>query len=198
MQQVVDHYTAIYAATDEVHDPQAAVQYGDKIVSRRGIEVGQIFYFGDKYSRPMGALAAGPDGAPVALEMGSYGIGVSRLAGALIEANHDDAGIIWPESVAPFRVGLINLRVADARCRKAADELYDKLLNMGVEVLYDDRDESPGAKFAAMDLIGLPDQFVIGPRGIAAGTIEHKHRRTGARQEVPVEAAIALLTAHRL
>ena len=146
LQQVVDHYTAIYAATDEVHDPQAAAQYGDKIVSRRGIEVGQIFYFGDKYSRPMGALVAGPDGEAVALEMGSYGIGVSRLAGALIEANHDDAGIIWPESVAPFRVGLINLRASDARCRSAADDLYTKLVGAGVEVLYDDRDESPRRK----------------------------------------------------
>src|SRR5882724_2634935 len=117
LQQVVDHYTAIYAATDEVHDPEMAARHGDKIVSRRGIEVGQIFYFGDKYSRPMGALVTRPDGEAVALEMGSYGIGVSRLAGALIEANHDDAGIIWPPSVAPFRVGLINLRSGDARCR---------------------------------------------------------------------------------
>src|SRR4029077_13589248 len=115
LQQVVDHYTAIYAATDEVHEPEMAARHGDKIVSRRGIEVGQIFYFGDKYSRPMGALVAGPDGEPAALEMGSYGIVVSPLVGALIEAIHDDAGIIWPQSVAPFRVGLINLRVGDAR-----------------------------------------------------------------------------------
>jgi prolyl-tRNA synthetase len=195
LQQVVDHYTGIYAATDEVHDPQAAAQYGDKIVSRRGIEVGQIFYFGDKYSRPMGALVTGPTGEPVALEMGSYGIGVSRLVGALIEANHDDAGIIWPESVAPFRVGLINLRPADARCREAADDLYCKLLAAGVEVLYDDRDESPGAKFATMDLIGLPEQLVIGPRGLAAGTIEMKHRCSGKRQDVSVEAALNQLSA---
>ena len=195
LQQVVDHYTSIYAATDEVHDPQAAAQYGDKIVSRRGIEVGQIFYFGDKYSRPMGALVTGPTGEPVALEMGSYGIGVSRLVGALIEANHDDAGIIWPPSVAPFRVGLINLRLADKRCREAADDLYGQLLAAGVEVLYDDRDESPGAKFATMDLIGLPDQLVVGPRGLAAGTVEIKDRRSGERQEVSVGAALNQLTA---
>ena len=195
LQQVVDHYTSIYAATDEVHDPQAAARYGDKIVSKRGIEVGQIFYFGDKYSRPMGAFVAGRDGEPVALEMGSYGIGVSRLVGALIEANHDDAGIIWPPSVAPFRLGLINLRPADARCREAADDLYGKLLAAGVEVLYDDRDESPGAKFATMDLIGLPEQLVIGPRGLAAGTIEIKDRRSGKRQDVSVEAAFNQLTA---
>jgi prolyl-tRNA synthetase len=127
--------------------------------------------------------------------MGSYGIGVSRLVGALIEANHDDAGIIWPESVAPFRVGLINLRSADKRCRAAADDLYAKLRSDDVEVLYDDRDESPGAKFATMDLIGLPDQLVIGPRGIAAGTVEVKHRRSGERQEVPIEAALKQLSA---
>jgi prolyl-tRNA synthetase len=195
LQQVVDHYTGIYAATDEVHDPHAAARYGDKIVSRRGIEVGQIFYFGDKYSRPMGALVAGPTGESVAVEMGSYGIGVSRLVGALIEANHDDAGIIWPPSIAPFDVGLINLRPADKRCREAADGLYGKLLVAGVEVLYDDRDESPGAKFATMDLIGLPEQLVIGPRGLAAGTIEMKHRRSGERRDLPLEAALDQLTA---
>jgi prolyl-tRNA synthetase len=143
----------------------------------------------------MGAFATGPDGEPVALEMGSYGIGVSRLVGALIEANHDDAGIIWPESVAPFRVGLINLRSADERCRAAADDLYAKLRSDDVEVLYDDRDESPGAKFATMDLIGLPDQLVIGPRGLAAGTVEVKHRRSGERQEVSIEAALKQLSA---
>jgi prolyl-tRNA synthetase len=189
LQQVVDHYTSIYAATDEVHDPQAAAQYGDSIVSRRGIEVGQIFYFGDKYSRPLGALVTGPDGEPVALEMGSYGIGVSRLVGALIEANHDDAGIIWPESVAPFRVGLINLRAGDARCRAAAEDLYTKLRGAGIDLLYDDRDESPGAKFATMDLIGLPDQLVIGPRGLSAGMVESKNRRSGERLEIPFDTA---------
>jgi prolyl-tRNA synthetase len=195
LQQVVDRYTALYAATDDVHDAEAAAKYGDKIVSRRGIEVGQVFYFGDKYSRPMGAVVAGPDGEPVALEMGSYGIGVSRLVGALIEANHDEAGIIWPRSVAPYRVGLINLRAGDARCRAAADDFYGKLLNAGVEVLYDDRDESPGAKFATMDLIGLPEQVVVGPRGLAAGTVEIKDRRSGERQELPIDAALNRLTA---
>jgi prolyl-tRNA synthetase len=193
LQQIVDHFTDTYAATDDAHDSRAAAQYGDKIVSRRGIEVGQIFYFGDKYSRPMGALAAGPGGEPVALEMGSYGIGVSRLVGALIEANHDDAGIVWPESVAPFRIGLINLRPSDVRCRAAADDIYGKLLRAGVEVLHDDRDESPGAKFATMDLIGLPEQIIVGPRGIAAGTVEVKDRRSGARRDEPVEAALARL-----
>jgi prolyl-tRNA synthetase len=139
----------------------------------------------------MGAVVAGPNGAEVALEMGSYGIGVSRLVGALIEANHDDVGIIWPEGVAPFRLGLINLRPSDEKCRAVADELYMKLRNAGVETLYDDRDESPGAKFAAMDLIGLPDQLIIGPRGVAAGTIECKSRRSGERKDSPLDAALA-------
>jgi prolyl-tRNA synthetase len=190
-------WTGLYAATDEKHDPAACPVPPEELVTARGIEVGHVFYFGDKYSRPMGALATAPDGEPVVLEMGSYGIGVSRLPGALIEANHDDAGIIWPESVAPFRVGLINLRTADARCREAAEALYGKLLTAGVEVLYDDRDESPGAKFATMDLIGLPDQLVIGPRGLAAGTVEMKHRRSGERRDIPAEAALDQLTADR-
>jgi prolyl-tRNA synthetase len=194
LEPMFQRWTGLYAATDEKHDPAACAIPLEELVTARGIEVGHIFYFGDKYSRPMGAFATGPDGEPVALEMGSYGIGVSRLVGALIEANHDDAGIIWPESVAPFRVGLINLRSADKRCRAAADDLYAKLRSDDVEVLYDDRDESPGAKFATMDLIGLPDQIVIGPRGIAAGTVEVKHRRSGERQEVPVEAALRQLS----
>jgi len=187
-------WSGLYAATDERHDPAQCPVPAEALVTARGIEVGHIFYFGTKYSQPMGAVVAGPDGASVPLEMGSYGIGVSRLVGALIEANHDDAGIIWPESVAPFRVGLINLRPGDQRCRQAADDLYAKLRNAGTEVLYDDRDESPGAKFATMDLIGLPDQLVIGPRGLAAGTVELKRRRTGERQEVSPETALARLT----
>jgi prolyl-tRNA synthetase len=195
VQRVVDHFTRLYAATDDVHDPQAAAEHGEEIVGRRGIEVGQIFYFGAKYSRPMGALVAGPDGESVPLEMGSYGIGISRLVGALIEANHDDAGIVWPPSVAPYRLGLINLRAGDARCRAAADDLYEKLRQAGVEALYDDRDESPGAKFATMDLIGLPEQIIIGPRGLVARTVEVKDRRSGARRDEPTDSALARLLA---
>jgi prolyl-tRNA synthetase len=189
------HWTSLYAATDDMHKPETCPIPPEQLVTARGIEVGHIFYFGTKYSRPLGAVVAGPDGDPVALEMGSYGIGVSRLVGALIEANHDDAGIIWPESVAPYRVGLINLRPADSRCRAAAEQLYAKLAGSGIEVLYDDRDESPGAKFATMDLIGLPDQLVIGPRGVAAGTVEMKHRRSGERQDISVESALDQVTA---
>ncbi|MBV9859536.1 MAG: proline--tRNA ligase [Alphaproteobacteria bacterium] len=184
------HWTSLYAATDEMHRPEACPIPAEQLVTARGIEVGHIFYFGARYSAPMGAVVARPDGTPTPLEMGSYGIGVSRLVGALIEANHDDSGIVWPEAVAPFRLGLINLRPADERCRIAADDLYATLRNAGVEVLYDDRDESPGAKFATMDLIGLPDQLVIGPRGVAAGTVETKNRRSGERRDEPLEAAL--------
>jgi prolyl-tRNA synthetase len=191
VQTIVDYFTSLYAATSEIHDTAACPVPADRLVTARGIEVGQTFYFGTKYSVPLAAVVAGPNGEEVPLEMGSYGIGVSRLVGALIEANHDDNGIIWPESVAPFRLGLINLRPADAKCREAADDLYAKLRGAGVEVLYDDRDESPGAKFAAMDLIGLPDQLIMGPRGLAAGAIEWKHRRSGARQDLSIEAALA-------
>jgi prolyl-tRNA synthetase len=178
-----------------MHKPESCPIPPEELVSARGIEVGHIFYFGTKYSQPLGAVVAGPDGAEVPLEMGSYGIGVSRLVGALIEANHDDSGIIWPESVAPFRLGLINLRPADDKCRVAADDLYAKLRNAGLEVLYDDRDDSPGAKFAAMDLVGLPDQLIIGPRGLAAGNIEWKHRRDGARQDLPLDTAVGRFAA---
>jgi prolyl-tRNA synthetase len=190
-----DYIANWYAATDEKHDPaefEARVPEGRRRQAR-GIEVGQIFYFGTKYSKPMGATVAGPDGNQVAVEMGSYGIGVSRLVGAIIEASHDENGIIWPESVAPFKVGLVNLRAGDAKCAAAADGLYAKLRAAGVETLYDDREESPGAKFATMDLIGLPWQLVVGPRGLASGTVELKARATGERQELQPEAALERL-----
>jgi prolyl-tRNA synthetase len=181
-------WTSLYAATDEKHDPKAVA--ADRLVTARGIEVGHIFYFGTKYSKPMNAVVAGANGEQIPVEMGSYGIGVSRLVGAIIEASHDDAGIIWPESVAPFKVGLVNLRGGDARCIAAADDFYAKLNRAGIEVLYDDRDDSPGAKFAAMDLIGLPYQVVIGPRGLDKGVVEFKERKGGARQELSPDAAL--------
>jgi prolyl-tRNA synthetase len=183
-------WTSLYAATDEKHDPKTCPVPEGELVAARGIEVGHIFYFGTKYSKPMNAAVQGPDGETRFVEMGSYGIGVSRLVGAIIEASHDEKGIIWPESVAPFRVGLVNLRAGDAACRAAADDLYAKLGRAGVEVLYDDTAESAGAKFATMDLIGLPWQVVLGPRGVAAGVVELKDRRTGAREELTPEAAL--------
>ncbi len=186
----------LYAVTDEKHDPNAAnCPPPERLKEARGIEVGHIFYFGTKYSKAMGAVVAGPDGTPVHVEMGSYGIGVSRLVGAIIEAYHDDRGIKWPEAVAPFKVGLVNLKVGDAACDKVCEDIYRTLSEQGVEVLYDDRDDRAGVKFADMDLIGLPWQLVAGPKGVAAGVVELKNRHTGEKQELSVEAALALLTA---
>ena len=196
MQGVFDQWTSRYAATSEMHDAQAfaAVAPGDQ-VSARGIEVGHIFYFGTKYSEPMQAAVNGPDGKETVLQMGSYGIGPSRLVAALIEANHDENGIIWPDSVAPFKVGLANLKVGDAATDAACADFYDKLERAGVDVLYDDRDERPGAKFATLDLIGLPYQVIIGPKGLADGLVEVKDRRAGTRDMLTPEAALARLTA---
>jgi prolyl-tRNA synthetase len=189
---IVKAWTSLYAATDEKHDAARfdAEVPKDKQVSARGIEVGHIFFFGTKYSEPMGCRVQGPDGSLVALQMGSYGVGVSRLAGAIIEACHDDAGIVWPVPVAPFEVGLINLKAGDAATDQACASAYDKLVNAGIEVLYDDTDERAGGKFATMDLIGLPYQLIIGPKGVKAGEAELKDRRSGDRQSIPMEAAV--------
>ncbi len=193
LQAAVDRFTSFYAATDEKHDATAAAQLGERLLSARGIEVGHIFYFGTKYSAAMGLTLQGPSGDKVVPEMGSYGIGVSRLVGALIEASHDDNGIIWPASVAPFGCGIVNLRVGDAACDAMAGELYAKAKAAGLDPLYDDRTESAGAKFATMDLIGLPWQLVVGPRGAKAGTVEVKERKGGAKLEMSIEAALARL-----
>ena len=178
---------SLYAAADDKHDA-GAVPPGVELRSGRGIEVGHIFYFGSKYSEPMGALVTGPDGKETAVHMGSYGIGVSRLVGALIEAGHDDKGIIWPESTAPFRVGIVNLRVGDAGCDGMAEDLYGRMTRAGIEVLMDDRDERAGAKLATMELIGLPWQIVIGPRGVKNGVVEVKQRQGGETVEVTPDA----------
>ena len=168
------HYTNIYAATDDQHDPTKCPIPEDNLIITRGIEVGHIFYFGTKYSQPLGAMIRNKNGDLVALEMGSYGIGVSRMVAAIIEARHDHSGIIWPESVTPFHVGLISLH---KDTQGLCDDLYQTLCHAGVEVLYDDREESPGVKFADMDLIGLPWQIIVGPRGLKTGVIELKNRR---------------------
>ncbi len=186
----MDRWTSLYAAADDKHDPAKCPVKGDQLLEARGIEVGHIFYFGTKYSAPLGANVDGPDGKAATVHMGSYGIGVSRLAGAIIEASHDDAGIIWPESVAPFRVGLINLKVGDPKTDALCADLYAKLRQKKVEVLYDDREERAGAKFADMDLIGLPWQVIVGPRGAASGNVEVKYRRTGERAEMSVDQAL--------
>jgi prolyl-tRNA synthetase len=191
-----DEVSGTYAATDETHDESRWAEVAeDRRRTGRGIEVGHIFYFGTKYSESMGLKVSGPDGSMVTPEMGSYGIGVSRLVGAIIEASHDDNGIIWPESVAPWTVGLVTMRGDDAASVAAADQIYAKLTQAGVETLYDDRDERGGAKLAAMDLIGLPWQLIVGPRGLAAGTVELKNRRSGEREELSTESALARLSA---
>jgi prolyl-tRNA synthetase len=192
---VVAKWTQLYAATDNQHDPKACPLPSDRLHSARGIEVGHIFNFGTKYSKPMNCAVAGPKGEQIFVEMGSYGIGVSRLAGAIIEASHDEAGIIWPDSVAPFDVGLVNLRSGDAKCDAAADDLHRKLTAAGKSVLHDDRTESAGSKFITMDLIGLPWQLIVGPRGLAAGHVELKRRKTGAREELSIDQALNKLTA---
>ncbi len=190
--------TALYAATEEMHDSAkfAAQTPKERQVSARGIEVGHIFYFGDKYSKAMQAMITGPDGQDRPAQMGSYGIGVSRLIGAIIEANHDEAGMIWPEAVAPFGIGLINLRVGDSACDSACAQAYAALTAAGREPLYDDTAERPGAKFSVMDLIGLPKQLIIGPKGLAAGTVEIKDRRSGEREELSLDAALNRLCAN--
>ncbi|MGL4396356.1 MAG: proline--tRNA ligase [Hyphomicrobium sp.] len=190
---VFNDWTSKYAATEEMHDAARfdADVPADKRVSARGIEVGHIFYFGTKYSEPMGAKVQGPDGQLITLQMGSYGVGVSRLVGAIIEASHDANGIIWPVPVAPFEVGLINLKSGDKDTDAAASALYDKLVAAGIDVLYDDTDERAGGKFASMDLIGVPYQLIIGPKGVKSGEAEVKNRRTGEKQTLAIDQALA-------
>jgi prolyl-tRNA synthetase len=191
LQPLVDSFTDKYAATDEKRDPAMEAELGDDLVTARGIEVGHIFHFGDKYSAPFEANVTTNEGGEATVSMGSYGIGVSRLAGAIIEASHDENGIIWPESVAPFKVGLINLKAGDAECDAACEGIHNDLKAAGIEVLYDDRDMRAGGKFADMDLIGLPWQIIAGPRGLKNGMVELKNRASGEREEISIESAVS-------
>jgi prolyl-tRNA synthetase len=188
-------WTRHYAATEDKHDPQRfeAEVPERKRVSARGVEVGHIFFFGTKYSEPLGCRVQGPDGSMIAVQSGSYGIGVSRLPAAIIEASHDEAGIVWPVPVAPFEVGLINLKAGDKETDAACDDLYGKLQTAGVSVLYDDTQERAGAKFASMDLIGLPFQLIVGPKGLKGGEVEVKDRKSGARTNLSPDAALKRL-----
>jgi prolyl-tRNA synthetase len=195
LQAIVDRWTSHYAATSDMHDAAAYDQVPtDKRVSARGIEVGHIFYFGTKYSEPMKAVVTGPDGKEVPIHGGSYGIGPSRLVAAIIEASHDEAGIIWPEPVAPFKAALLNLKQGAAETDAACEQIYKGLTAKGVEVLYDDRDERAGAKFATADLIGVPWQVLVGPKGLAEGKVELKKRADGSREQMSPAAAVDLLT----
>jgi prolyl-tRNA synthetase len=192
LEPIVSAWTTPYAATDDMHDAarfEREVPEADRIQAR-GIEVGHVFFFGTKYSEPLGARVSNANGEMVTVQSGSYGIGVSRLVGAIIEASHDDDGIIWPESVAPFDIGILNLKAGDTGSDGACEALYRQLENAGRTVLYDDLDERAGEKFARMDLIGLPWQVIVGPRGLKEGTVEIKCRRTGARESLSPDAVI--------
>ena len=193
---IIKQWTSVYAATEDVHDAERFEREvpQERRLNTRGIEVGQIFYFGTKYSEPMKALVAGPDGAEVPIHGGSYGVGVSRLLGAIIEACHDENGIKWPEAVAPFRVAILNLKQGDAATDGACEQLYRELSAKGVDVLYDDTDQRAGAKFATADLIGIPWQVLVGPKGLAEGTVELKRRADGTRCNVALAEAVARLT----
>jgi len=190
---IVDDWTSAYAATDDMHDEaefHGCVPQSSRITAR-GIEVGHIFFFGDKYSKPFGVSLQGADGKSHAVQSGSYGIGVSRLVGAIIEASHDEAGIIWPEAVAPFEVAIINLKAGDPQTEAACAGLEEKFGNAGLRVIHDDLGDRAGEKFARADLIGTPWQIIIGPRGLKSGDIEIKYRRTGHRETLTLEAAPA-------
>ena len=194
LQQIVDKWTSRYAATSDMHDAEAFARIEPhNQVSARGIEVGHIFYFGTKYSEPMKATVTTQDGKEVPIHGGSYGIGPSRLVAAIIEASHDEAGIIWPEPVAPFKVAILNLKQGSAETDAACEKLYSDLTAKGVEVLYDDRDERAGGKFATADLIGVPWQVLVGPKGLAEGKVEVKKRADGTRESITPGAALDLL-----
>ena len=195
LQAIVDKWTSRYAATSDMHDAAAFAKIApDNQVSARGIEVGHIFYFGTKYSEPMKAVVAAGDGTEKPVHSGSYGIGPSRLVAAIIEASHDDAGIIWPEPVAPFKVAILNLKQGSAETDTACEQLYRELTAKGIEVLYHDIDERPGAKFATADLIGVPWQVLVGPRGLAEGKVEVKKRIDGSREMMTPSAALDMLS----
>lgn len=183
----------LYAVSDEKHDPKNCPISDDNLISRRGIEVGHIFYFGTKYSKAMNLKVLGHDGKPIYPEMGSYGIGVSRLVGAIIEANHDQHGIIWPETVAPFRIGLIDAK-NDPQTQAISEQLHERLTSAGVSILYDDRNERAGVKFSDMDLIGLPWHIIVGGKTLTNGTVEIKNRRTGEREDLSLDAVLNRFT----
>ncbi len=204
LQPLVDARTALYAATDEIFEKEGeearfhAEVPEEKRASARGIEVGHIFYFGEKYSAPMNAVVTHPDGGERPVHMGSYGVGVSRLVGGVIEAHHDDRGIIWPEELAPFKVGIVNLRQGKAETDAACETAYAALMNAGRAPLYDDTHERPGAKLSIMELIGTPALLIIGPKGLEEGTVEVKERATGATRKMSLEDAIAVLADGRV
>ena len=193
LQPVVDKFTSLYAKTDEMHNPADCDVPASDLMEKRGIEVGHIFYFGTKYSEPMGATVQGKDGKPQALHMGSYGIGVSRLVGGIIEASHDDRGIIWPEAVAPFDVAIVNLKPGHKEADKVSETLYQEALSQDYDALLDDSADSAGAKMATMDLIGVPWQIILGPRSLEKNQVEVKSRRTGESVAMSPDSALSFI-----
>ena len=200
--EMVSLATSHYAVTDEEYDAQEFERRvpAERRVKTRGIEVGHVFFFGDKYSRPLNAYITTSSGKDVAVQMGSYGVGISRLVAAIIEASHDDRGIVWPTSVAPFQVGLLELGSSSA-ARKAGqteageeDSLYAMLCREGIETLYDDRaDVSAGVKFAEMDLLGLPWQVIVGGKNSEHGSVEVKNRKSGKIEIIALGKAVSYL-----
>jgi prolyl-tRNA synthetase len=190
---IIRQWTELYAATEDVHDAARFEREvpADKRLHTRGIEVGQIFNFGSKYSVAMKAVVSGPDGVERPIQGGSYGVGVSRLVAAIIEASHDEAGIKWPLAVAPFRAIILNLKQGAADTDAACEQIYRELGQRGVDVLYHDLDERPGSKFATADLIGIPWQLLVGPKGLAEGKVELKLRADGSRELLTAADAIA-------
>jgi prolyl-tRNA synthetase len=191
---IMKEWTTPYARTDETHDEARFNEVPEerRKVSR-GIEVGQIFYFGTKYSDAMNATVVNAEGKQVPVHMGSHGIGVSRLIGAIIEASHDDNGIIWPEGVTPYGVGIVNLKQGDAEADAACEALYKSATALGLDPIYDDRNERAGGKFATMDLIGIPWRITVGPRGLKNGVVELTSRKTGVSEEMTPELALEAL-----
>ena len=196
LQGIVDKWTSLYAATSDKHDAAAFAKLApEQRISARGIEFGQVFYFGTKYSEPMRAVVTDPDGVERPVHMGSYGIGPTRLVAALIEVFHDEAGIKWPEAVAPFSVAILNLKQGASETDMACEQLYAALTAGGIDTLYDDLDKRPGSKFATADLIGVPWQILVGPRGLAEGKVELKRRADGSRELMSPEDALVRLVA---
>ena len=187
--ELVNAITSFYASADDKYDEKDFINTVSEKnrLKTNGIEVGHLFYFGDKYSQPLNAKVSSKEGNNVNVEMGSYGIGVSRLVGAIIDAHHDEKGICWPESVAPYLVGVVNLRQNDIECSDLSDKIYNSLLSKDVSTLYDDRDEGAGKKLVEMELIGIPWQIRIGPRGIKNSNFELFKRKTGEVTEVNIK-----------
>ena len=192
---VVENYLNFYSATDDKHDEKKFNNLVSKNnqLNGRGIEVGHIFSFGDKYSNPMKASISGSDGKISDVFMGSYGIGVSRLVAAIIETSNDEKGIIWPTPVAPFLVNIINLKNKDDNCKNKCLEIHNNLAKNDIESIIDDRDESAGKKFSDSDLIGFPATIIVGPRELENGNVEIRFRKEGSNQILPYSNVLKII-----